>query len=179
LHGLDIRGATLRYTAEHLPPGIRIQAQTGRLVGTPGKPGRYRVLAAVRDGQDALATHAFTWVVGGSPHAGASRLSAAALSLTVRSGPHVPSLRTLRIAVPRGLRVRSVTQIAVRARGRAVVRVRHRVMTISLSSPAPSVTLTIPVLRDGGALPSHVRILARTGTTGTSHLLAPLRQDAS
>jgi Pro-kumamolisin, activation domain/Putative Ig domain len=178
LHGRDIRGATLRYTAEHLPPGVSVQADTGRMVGTPSAPGRYRVLAGVRDGQDAVATHAFTWVVGGSPHAGAARLSAGALSLTVRSGPHVPSLRTLRIAVPRGLRVRSVTQVTVRARGRAVVRVRHRVMTISLSSPAPSATLSIPVLRDGGALPTHVRILARTGTTGTSQLLAPLTEDA-
>jgi subtilase family serine protease len=178
LRGHDVRGQRLRYTASHLPPGVHVQARSGQLVGTPTKPGRYRVHAGVRDAQDAGAASQFTWVVGGSPHAGVARLSARALSLTVRGGPHVPALGRVQLLVPRGLRLRSVRGITVSARANATVRVRQRVVTVTFSSPVPRASLSIPVLAHSAALPARVRLFARTGTTGTNPLTAPLREVA-
>jgi hypothetical protein len=176
LRGLDGRDGPLRFTATHLPPGVHLQRRTGRLTGTPTRPGRYRVRAGVRDDQLAGATTRFDWVVGGAPHADPARLSDRTLTLAVHAGPHVPSLRRLTLFVPTGVRIGPVRQITVRARARTGVRVRHRVVSVTFRSPVPTATIVLPVRRSGVVAPPRLRLLARTGSTGTTTLTPSLQE---
>jgi hypothetical protein len=172
LRGKDVRGARLTYTASHLPPGVRLDPHTGRLRGRPRRAGRYAVLAEVRDGRGGRASRRFSWTVGGRPRLTGARLSPGRLTLQLRTGPHVPWLRRLRIHLPAGLGAARADRIAVSARGQAQVRVRAAVVTITLASPSPSVRVRIPV--HGHTAATRVSVGARTGSTGTSVLTRSL-----
>jgi hypothetical protein len=164
LRARDVRGATLAYRAAHLPPGVRVNARTGRLSGRPTKSGRYHVRVGVADGRGSRAAQTFTWDVGGAPRLTAVRLGHDRLALTVHSGRHVPLLRRLRIHVPRGLRVAA----SAHANARATVRVGGSVVTVSLRSPAATVRIRIPVR--GTTSAARVVVAVRAGSTGTSTL---------
>ncbi len=120
LHAADLHGARLRYTASGLPPGVRIRPDSGQLTGRPGKPGRYRVHVAVRDGRGARAGQLFSWSVGALPRITDARLTGSAaarrLAVTVASGRHAPWLRRVRVRLPAGLSVSGSARALVRAR---------------------------------------------------------------
>ncbi len=175
LRARDRRGARLRFSARHLPPGVRLQARSGRIVGRPRTPGRYRVHVAVRDGRGARAGRSFTWVVGGAPRVSAARVLGVGgrrrLEITIACGRHVPWLRSLRVHLPSGLTAGG-PRPAVRARGRAAARVHGSVVTVSLGSPSPSVHLALPVRGNGRVSPLSIGV--RAGSTGTSVLRAQI-----
>ncbi len=58
----DPNGDTLGYGASGLPPGLVINAQTGRITGRPTAAGNYNVTIAVSDGINS-ATASFVWAV--------------------------------------------------------------------------------------------------------------------
>jgi hypothetical protein len=174
LHGDDVRGARLTYAAASLPPGIHIDPRTGRLHGRPRRPGRYSVRAEVHDGRGSRASRVFHWTIGGVPRLTAARVAGGRLRLRVAAGRHVPSLRGLRVRLPAGLQARGRRRIAVRARGRAQVRVHGTVVSVQLPHPARAVTVVIAV-RGRTAAP-RVRVGVRAGSTGTSALSRPLTE---
>jgi hypothetical protein len=178
LHAADVHGAQLRYTASGLPPGVRIRPDGGQLTGRPGKPGRYRVHVAVRDGRGARAGQLFSWSVGALPRITDARLTGSAaarrLSVTVASGRHAPWLRRVRVRLPAGLSVSGSARALVRARHHTTLRVAGSVVTISLASPSPSIGLSLAVSgRDVEPQP-RLSVGVRAGSTGTSVLHAPL-----
>jgi hypothetical protein len=178
LHGRDVHGARLRYAATGLPPGVRVGRRSGRLSGRPRSPGRYRVRVTVRDGRGARAGRTFTWTVGALPRLTRARVTGAPgnrrLSLTISSGRHAPWLRRLRVRLPAGFTARRHPRPIVHARHRAVVRVAGSVVTITLSSPCPSVRVSLRVrdLRRGSDV--RVAVGVRAGSTGTSVLRGPV-----
>jgi hypothetical protein len=181
LNATDVRGATLTYRAAHLPPGVVVDPQTGRLSGRPRRPGRYHVLAEVRDGRGDRASERFSWTIARAPHLMPPRLigtgSARRLQIGVDSGRHAPWLRRLRIHVPAGLVSHAAAQVMVRARGRATVGVQGSMVTVTLASPSPSVRVTIPV-RGATTAPS-LTVGVRAGSTGTSSLQAAFAEEPS
>lgn len=178
LHGRDVRGARLRYSASGLPPGVRVDARRGRLIGRPRRPGRYRVHVSVRDGHGARAGRTFNWTVGALPQITVARLTGAGrsrrLSLRIASGRHAPWLRRLRVRLPAGLRAARRPRTLVHARHRAVVRVAGSMVTISLSAPCPSVGVSLRVRDARRASSERVAVGVRAGSTGTSALRAPV-----
>ena len=62
LIGSDPEGATLKYGASNLPPGLQIAPTTGIISGTPTTVGSYAVTATVSDGALADAK-TFTWTI--------------------------------------------------------------------------------------------------------------------
>jgi hypothetical protein len=180
LSATDVRGATLTYQAVHLPPGVSVDPRTGRLSGRPRKPGRYNVLAEVRDGHGARTSERFSWTIARAPRLSSPQLlgvgSARRVQVTIDSGRHAPWLRRLRIHLPGGLVARDAAQVAVRARGRATVGVRGLVVTVTLASPSPSVRVTIPV--HGTPTAPSLSVGVRAGSTGTSSLRAALATGA-
>jgi hypothetical protein len=182
LHAGDVHGARLRYSAKGLPAGVRIRSHSGQLTGRPRRPGRYRVRVAVRDGRGARAGRVFTWSIGALPRITGAALTGSGagrrLALTVTSGRHAPWLRRVRVRLPAALSVPGTARALVRARHQSSVRVAGSVVTISLSSPSPSVTLRLPVR--GPELPPQTRLSVgvRAGSTGTSVITAPLTSRA-
>ena len=176
LRGHDVRGARLRYRASHLPPGVQVNPVSGRLTGRPRTAGRFVVDAIVRDGRGAQSGTTFQWTIGGSPHLTRAQLLGTGtrrrLDITVISGAHAPWLRRLRVHVPAGLAPGRAVRVSARASAQASVRVRRSVVMVSLHSPAPSVTLAIPV--HGRTAATRVSVGARAGSTGTSVLAAAL-----
>jgi hypothetical protein len=160
LHATAASGAGATYAAAGLPPGLKIDAATGRITGRPTRAGRYTVHASARDSQSRTAGTAFRWTVGAAPQI--SRLSLSQrpvgpqLALTVTAGKDAPDLRTLEITVPHVLAVATGPGITVMSTARKPARLRFSdgasrssVLTIKLRRTARSVRITMvaPSLR--------------------------------
>jgi YVTN family beta-propeller protein len=63
LSAQDPDGDVLSYAASGLPPGLQVNAATGRITGSPTAIGVYDALATVSDGRGGIATAGFTWTV--------------------------------------------------------------------------------------------------------------------
>jgi hypothetical protein len=170
LHAGGRLGSGPTYTAARLPPGVSLDAQTGRLSGRPQTPGRYHVRVGVRAADGARAATRFDWNVGGSPRITVARRQGDRLQIDVRCAAHVPWLRRLRIHLPAGLRAVAASRVSAPARAR--LDLHAQVLSVSLRSPAGGLKLSIPVRGSGARGASRLRIGVRSGNDGTSTLTA-------
>ena len=167
LHATASSGASLTYAARGLPPGLKVNAATGRIAGRPTRAGRFTVHASARDSQSQTAGATFTWTVGGAPQISRLSLRQTAagpqLAFTVSAGRDAPDLRTLQVTVPHVLSIATGRGIGVTSTARKPRHLRFTdqvsratVLTIRLRKTTRSVRITLaaPSLRArGGRVP--------------------------
>jgi subtilase family serine protease len=154
LHATASSGAALSYAASGLPPGLKIDAATGRISGRPTRAGRYTVRASAHDSESQTGAASFVWTVGGLP--AISRLSlrqtitGPQLAFSVTAGKDAPDLRTLDVTVPPVLTIATGRGIAVTSTARRPAHLRFSartsrgtVLTIKLRTTARSVRITL------------------------------------
>jgi Pro-kumamolisin, activation domain/Putative Ig domain len=179
LHASDVPGAPVGFSATGLPPGLKVNAATGVVGGHPTRIGRYTVRLTARDSQQAAASATLTWTVGGAPRL--SRLSLATvahggadLAFTLTAARNAPSLRTVAVTLPRGLRIglgRARRGLSVTTAGVHPTRlplsaavVHGRTITITLRAAAGRVRISLapPALHQvGGRVADAVRSARR------------------
>jgi subtilase family serine protease len=118
VHGSNVSGHAIRYSARGLPPGLKLNPATGVIAGRPTRRGDFSVLVDGRDDQRSTATTRFQWSV-----ARALRISRATLSTHGRNAPQLtvtvvapkgtPLIRKLELVVPPGLRLRSTSAVSL------------------------------------------------------------------
>jgi subtilase family serine protease len=156
LHATASSDAALTYAASGLPPGLRLNAATGRITGRLIRAGRYTIRTSAHDGRSQTAGTTFLWTVAGPPAISrlSLRRSAAGpqLAFTVSAGTAAPDLRTLEITVPHVLVVspgRGVSVTATVRKGKPVhLRFSDRAwrgteLTVKLRKAASSVRITL------------------------------------
>jgi hypothetical protein len=164
LRALASSGAPLTYGASGLPPGLKLDAATGRISGKPARSGVYTVRASARDNQSQTGGTTFRWTVAGPPRISRLSLEQAAsgpqLAFTVTAGRYAPDLRTLEIKPPRALRIAAGRGVTVTGAGRPAARLRFSdhasrgtLLTIRLSRTTRSVRIALaaPSLRARGS----------------------------
>ena len=154
LHATASSGAALTYVATGLPPGLKINASTGRITGHPTRAGRYTVRASAHDSQSQTAGTSFVFTVGALP--AISRLSlrqtagGPQLAFTVTAGKEAPDLRTLQITVPHVLTITTGRGVGVTSTAHRPAHLRFTdaasrgtVLTIKLRKTARSVRIIL------------------------------------
>jgi subtilase family serine protease len=150
---IQASGSGLSYHATHLPPGLTLGPASGEISGSPVQTGTFSVRVIAQDPQDATASAAFHWTVGGAPRISRVSWSATAsgqpvLAFTLSAARTSPKLQTIQLSLPRDLRLRSRRGVTVTytfgRRLRAAVSVsRQGVATIRLAQPAGGVRVTL------------------------------------
>jgi Pro-kumamolisin, activation domain/Putative Ig domain len=160
-------GAPLTFAASGLPPGLKVNAATGRITGSPIRAGLFTVHASARDSQSQTAGASFMWTVGAAPRISRPSLRQTAagpqLAFTVSAGQHAPDLRTLEVTVPHVVTIATGRGVGVTSTGRRPAHLRFTdrvsrgtVLTIRLRKTTRSVRITLaaPSLRArGGRVP--------------------------
>ena len=164
LRATDVRGATVRFHALRLPPGLSVNSVTGWITGRPRRAGTYHVTAIAQDGQSSYASAPFAWTVGAATRILGLAISGIgyrrpSLSFTVATGAGAPALRELLVSVPKGFRIGSGQGIGVAARGalRFDASLVHGALVIELARAFRRlrVTLAYPALQTSASrLPS-------------------------
>jgi hypothetical protein len=152
--GTDAGGSTPSYRAGGLPPGLAIDAATGRISGKPRKTGTYAVTVRASDRDGAFGHAAFAWRVAGPPTASAVslRISRAdgrpRLSFMLAAATGAPLIEAIKAKLSLGLRFTSARRIRVRgAHGRRLrysSRLSHDTLTIGLRPGARRVRIVVP-----------------------------------
>ncbi len=168
LKGGDARGERLGYGAAGLPPGLSLNAATGRIAGKPRRTGTFTVTVTARDVQGSSANVTFGWTVGARPTVSKASLvglrrGRPALSFTITAGRRAPALRTVLVSVPPSLRFSTPHGGAVTGQGgtrlRFAAHLAHGSLTITLRHAASTVRVTIayPSLRSRAASTARAR----------------------
>jgi subtilase family serine protease len=164
-------GARLTYAAKGLPPGLKLDATSGRISGKPTRAGVYTVRVTAHDSQSRTGGATFRWTVAGPPRIARLSLrqtsSGPQLAFTVTAGQNAPALRTLEVKVPHALIVAAGRGVTVTGTGHPAPRIRFSdrawrgsLLTITLRTPLRSVrvTLVAPSLRARGTKPAASRL---------------------
>ncbi len=184
----DRTGATVSYLAQGLPPGLHLTGSIGRISGTPSTAGRYTVTVTATAPDAPSVSARFAWTVSTPPRALATALSGMgrgrpALALTLSAGTDGAPLRTLSIALPRGLAFVTPALKAISLRGARGGRlaftatVSHGHLYIKLRTGASLVRLTvrppgIAVTRQGASLARAKRVTLRVSVRDGNGLLS-------
>jgi subtilase family serine protease len=157
LQASDDNGATIRYGATGLPRGLSIDATTGRISGKLSRAGTASVTVSAAALGAPTASRSFKWRVSGPPgysHASLGGVSRGkpALKLRLSAGIDSPSVRSITLALPKGL---SFGARSARAHKRVTVtasngkRLRYSVkivrgrLVITLTAAASQVRLAV------------------------------------
>jgi subtilase family serine protease len=191
LHGHDAPANKLAYDAKGLPPGLMLNASSGKITGKLRRTGTFSVTVGAHDAAGSATARRFTWRIGSATRL--SRVTLAArtpkLAFTLAAGRGSPAISTLRMTAPRGLRLVSARGVAVTTSSAPARRLRfgahvtRGTLTIKLRQTAASlrVTLTRPglqapgraaaVSRRGRAAP-HLTVTVMDAGAGNSRLSA-------
>jgi subtilase family serine protease len=175
----DATGAGVRFAGRGLPAGLSLNSSTGLISGRTRAAGTSEVTIDAVDAAGALQGTSFVWTIDGRPTAAAGALTqvrtrAPRLTLTVQAGRLEPSLRTLTVRLPAGLRWGALRELTVTVRGRRAAhtsKVSRGVLSVRLRSAAPAVRLSFGrgALVAGGSLPAEAarraRVAVRVGIT--------------
>jgi hypothetical protein len=149
----DTRGAAVQYSATGLPTGLSINSSSGKITGHPRRVGNSTVTISTTDPAGTTSRTSFAWTVQGNPtlsHLSLSKVGTARprLSFVLAAGRNAPQLKTVTVALPRGLSfTRSQSTITVTGVG------NHRLkFTASLQHG----TLVLTLRRT--SLQVHVRV---------------------
>jgi hypothetical protein len=104
----DTRGASVRFSADGLPAGLSINSSNGKITGRPRRIGTSTVTVTASDPAGVVARISFKWTVQGTPtlsHVSLTKVGSARpdLSFTLAAGRAAPQLKTVTVALPRGL----------------------------------------------------------------------------
>ncbi len=174
VHGSNVSGEAIRYSARGLPPGLEMNPATGVISGRPTRRGTYTVAVDGYDARRAAATTSFQWAI--APPLRITRASLATrgrnaprLTVTVVATGGTPLISTLAISIPPGLRLRSTSAVSVTTNPAPLTYEdsSHGSLTISLDKPARmcDVVMSAPSLR--GALRRRPRTSRSLGPTIT------------
>jgi hypothetical protein len=188
IRAADTRGAAVSYSAAGLPAGLSINASSGKIAGRPRRIGTSTVTVSVSVPAGTQAQTSFAWTIQGNP--GLSHVSLASvgasrprLSFTVAAGRGAPQVKTITVALPRGLSFsRSRSGVSVTGVGRRRLRfsvsLQHGALVIKLrrTSRQAQVTIAYPRVRASRGLVAHhagrVRLTVRV--TDALQLTTPL-----
>jgi subtilase family serine protease len=118
----DARGATVSFHATGLPPGLSLNPVSGRISGRARHRGTYHVTVTALDGQAAMRSRRFVWMVGAMARIVNVALSGVSagrprLTFTIVAGHGAPGVSKLEITAPRGLRLVSTGGLSVSVSG--------------------------------------------------------------
>jgi Putative Ig domain len=138
------------YSAQGLPPGLRIAGSSGTVTGTPSRTGRYVVKLQATGPASDQQTTTFTWLITGPPKLSRVSLSrvasgSARLAFVVSSARGGPALSGLNVNVPARMVIGFGGSLSVTGAHGAkltfsTVR-KGATIDISLSSPTPTATV--------------------------------------
>lgn len=160
----DTRGASVRFSATGLPAGLSINASTGKITGRPRHVGTSTVTVRAGDAAGATSSTSFPWTIQSKPTLSKLSLSGVLaarpkLSFVLSAGRRAPKLKTVNVALPRGLqftRSRATVTVSGRAgrRVRYTVSLQHGTLVLKLKTAVQQVHVTIgyPRLKAGGSL---------------------------
>jgi subtilase family serine protease len=173
VHGANISGTAIHYSARGLPPGLRLNEATGIISGRATRRGSYTVSVDGEDANRASATTSFHWTVAPALRIARASLATAGrhaprLTVTVLAPRGAPEIRTLKLSIPPGLRLRntnSVTLITHPAPLPYEDYVQKGSLILTLQQPArlAEVVMASPSLK--GTLRRRARTSRRSGPT--------------
>ena len=172
IHASDSGNASLTYTATGLPAGLAINAATGVITGTPTTAQATTVTVSATDGFTNTGSVRFGWSIVnlpaapppatvshsrvGKPYTRSVKISGLVkrrpkLSFVLDAGRRAPALKSLSIALPRGLSFANKTKsldkgLTIKAGKKKLkfkVKVKRGVLTITLAKPERSIKVTV------------------------------------
>jgi subtilase family serine protease len=175
VHGSNISGAAIRYSAKGLPPGLKLNGATGVISGRPTRRGDFTIEVEGHDATRSIATTSFQWTV--APPLRISRASLAThgrgaprLAVTVVAPAGAPLIRTLTLSVPAGLRLRSTNAVSLVTDPAPLTYEdsSHRgTLTVSLDKPATLCQVIVSAPSLSGAPRRRPRTSGQPGPTIT------------
>jgi subtilase family serine protease len=158
LRATDARGAAVTYGAHGLPPGLSLNQATGRITGSPRRPGIFGVGVAAQDPQGSTASATFRITVGAASKLSRVSLAGVAqrrpvLSFRVGAGRSAPALSRVSVSLPSYLQLGSTRGVRVTARDvrrvRFAARLSHGALALTLRRTLTELTVSLsaPELR--------------------------------
>ena len=164
----DTRGTPVSYSATGLPAGLSIGSSSGKITGRPFRLGTSYVTITASDPAGAVARVTFPWTIQGNPtlsHLSLTKVGSARprLSFMLAAGRKAPQLKTVTVALPRGLTfTRSRSTVTVTGVGnhrlKFTASLQHGTLVLKLrrTSAQVHVTIVYPRIEAGGELVPQV-----------------------
>jgi subtilase family serine protease len=168
IRATDTRGSSVRFTATGLPVGLSIDSSTGKITGRPRHLGTSTATVSASNSTGTTRLASFAWTIQTDPKLSRVSLSGVRaarprLTFMVAAGRDAPNLKSVTVALPRGLRfTRSRARVTVTGRGnhrvKYTVSLQHGTLVLKLKTAAQQVhvTITYPKLQAGGSLISDL-----------------------